>query len=920
MMKHQPTLLSNAVSKPSKPMQIRFDPNQEYQLNAVESVAKIFDGQRMQKTELALSPTGGFASVHNALDLSDEDILRNLNGIQEENSLEKDTELETIEGTIETIEGEQEVRFLNFSVEMETGTGKTYVYIRTALELFRRYGMRKYIIVVPSVAVREGVLKTFEITAQHFRKLFDNVPFRYCGYDSSNLTQIRQFAFSESVEFMVMTIDSFKKAMDDEKKSNVIHRRHDRMGGEKPIHIVQSVRPILILDEPQNMESTLSLEALTRLHPLFALRYSATHRNTYNLAYRLTPYDAYKQGLVKRIEVAGVQQQDDANEPFIRLEEIKSKQSTIVARITVHQLMKGNTVKEKTITLNPRNDCDVPLSEKTHLQQYEPWSLEEIVSNERIRFTNGVELSVGQELGADKDAIFEAQMRYAIETHMLKQQRLQEHGLKILTLFFIDKVDHYVEESGIIRTLFAKCFNELKAKYPEWKDIDPEDIQASYFAQKKKKTGETEYLDSKTGEKKEDKEAYDLIMKDKERLLSFEEPRCFIFSHSALREGWDNPNVFQICTLNQSVSEVKKRQEIGRGVRLPVNQDGERVRDENINVLTVIANESYEDYVRKLQTEVTEEYGESGKAPDPCDARKPVTAKLQKHYLLKSEFKELWEQIKHKTRYSVSIDTEKLVQDVSIELSEAIIKKPRITITKAKVDVHEDEHETAFTALQSSGARTLIDLAGRYALPNLLEAMEHLLEYTTPSVRLTRSTLLRIFSEVGRNESLENPQEFASVAVRIIKQKLADQLINGVKYEKINEWYEMEQFEAEVQGWEQYFVPSPNRGLYDYTHYESDVEKEFVEAMEGREDVKLYVKLPSWFTVQTPIGEYNPDWAIVMKKEGADRLYLVRETKGESFWSNPRLDEKRKTICGERHFVETLGVNYEVVTTADQLP
>ena len=518
--------------------------------------------------------------------------------------------------------------------------------------------------------------KHLEITQTHLRQLYDNPPYRYYAYDSAKLSQVRQFALSDSVEIMVMTIDSFNKA------SNVIHQTTDRLQGETPVHLIQATCPILILDEPQNMVSELRVRALAALNPMFTLRYSATHRNPYNLVYRLTPFEAYQQGLVKRIEVAGIEQEDDVSQPFIRVNDIQSKKNVVTARLSVHKLMSNGTVKEQRITAKFGDD----LTEKANRPEYYGYIVDEInPGGDFVRFTNGVELSIGESIGEDKAAIFEAQIRYTIEEHFLKQRRLKPHGIKVLSLFFIDRVDNYVGDEGIIRSLFRKCFNELKLKYPNWKEVDVEDVQAAYFAQRRTRSGAIIYEDSRTGEAQRDVEAYDLIMRDKERLLSFEEPTSFIFSHSALREGWDSPNVFQICTLNQTASEMKKRQEIGRGVRLAVDQTGNRIYEKRVNVLTVIANESYTNYVERLQTETVEEYGDQGLPPRPANARRRGVAKLRKEYTLKPEFLELWERIKHKTRYTVTVDTEQLIKEVVAALDESEIRPPRVTVTKAQV-------------------------------------------------------------------------------------------------------------------------------------------------------------------------------------------------------------------------------------------
>jgi type III restriction enzyme len=917
-------------------VQFKFDANQEFQIKAVDSVVDLFEGQpngrllpslsattaTTRQLELVSAPAKpqidfaeslAFAAVDNHLVLSESALLDNLRAVQAANNLPQDDALQFIEEKAETMAGQQTTRFANFSIEMETGTGKTYVYIRTALELFRHYGFRKFIVVVPSVAVREGVLKTFQITERHFRELFSNTPYRYYVYDSENLSQVRQFTTSAAVEFMVMTIDSFNKA------TNVIRQQRDQLQGETPIHLVQATRPILILDEPQNMESELRVKALAGLNPLLALRYSATHKNPYNVVNRLTPFQAYRQGLVKHIEVAGVEKEGDANQVFMRLMEVRAVKTKLTARLAVHQLMAKGQVKEKVVTVSPATNLEIV----TKRPEYAPFVVEEITDHSVI-FANGVEVKLGEARGADKEAIFEGQIRYTVEAHFRKQAALKAQGIKVLSLFFIDRVDNYAKEDGIIRVAFTKAFNELKERHPEWKEVPVEKVQAAYFASRKTKAGELIFEDSKTGESEKDSEAYDLIMRDKERLLSFDEPVAFIFSHSALREGWDNPNVFQICTLNQTVSEMKKRQEIGRGIRLAVNQSGDRVRDERVNVLTVVANENYESYVARYQGELEEAYGTSGLPPKPANARKRGAARLQKAVTLKPEFKELWEKIKHKTRYSVEIDSELLITAVVAKLDAVTIAPPKLTVKKGKVVAAELKDQLSAVL---AGSTEKVLTVNRDELPNLVEVMASLMENTTPPVRLTRRTLLEIFKRTkNREAALANPHEFATVTVRFIKFVLADQLVKGVQYEKINEWYEMTQLEEEIPSWKDYLVESPT-SAYDHVIFNSQIEKDFVEALEKDKRVKVYLKLPAWFTVPTPIGEYNPDWAIVMddldahgKRKGKELLYLVRETKDTSRPESMRPNEQRKIDCGKRHFADALHVNYRVVKSAAELP
>src|SRR5450755_343084 len=897
-------------------MEFIFDAQQEYQVQAIEAVMGLLEGQPRNELDVTFS-LSGFASVPNILNLSEETLLRNLRAIQEQNKILLDDALQCIEAAIETADGLTPARFANFSIEMETGTGKTYVYIRTALELYRRYGLRKFIIVVPSVAVREGVLKTLQITEKHLRSLYANTPYRYYLYNSANLAQVRQFTFSDSIEIMVMTIDSFNKA------SNVIHQSTDRLQGETPIHLIQTARPILILDEPQNMESELRVKALSALNPLFALRYSATHRNPYNLIYRLTPFEAYRQGLVKRIEVASVVQENDANQVFLRLASTAAEKKKVTAQLAVHKLMKDGNVKEQVVTIKVGDS----LEDKTGRIEYRGYEVSEINPGlDLVIFSNGVEIGVGETRGADKEAIFKAQIHYTVEEHFRRQLRLRPSGIMVLSLFFIDKVDNYALEDGIIRRLFIEAFEQLRAQYAGrdayWKDKATKDVHDGYFAQRKVK-GEIVYEDSTSGESEKDRAAYDLIPKDKERLLSFGEPVSFIFSHSALREGWDNPNVFQICTLNQTTSEVKKRQEIGRGVRLAVNQAGQRLHDEKVNVLTVVANESYESYVARLQSEIEAEYGREGLPPKPANARERGVAKLRKEFTLRPEFKELWERIKYRTRYAVSIDTEQLIADVLHELDQVDIAAPQIAITRARLDIEADDRLEAVALTLPK--KTAIDLSGR-RLPNVIDIMDNLMEYTTPPVSLTRETLLAIFRRSSTKQaSLANPHAYATEAVRIIKEKLADQLVSGIQYTKLDQWYEMTQLEAEIASWKEYLIPAPH-SVYDQVIYDSDTERDFVNGLEGRDDVKLYLKLPRWFTIPTPVGNYNPDWAIVLEERDAygqpldtPLLYLVRETKSTTRSDRLRPDEQRKIDCGKSHFREALGVDYKEVTNSGEL-
>ncbi len=557
--------------KQSGILKIKFNPNMEYQLGAIDSTIGIFNGQA--KTDGTFVEVGGgndeildFRStlIRNVLTISEEDILENLRYIQKGNDLEKSEKLEG----------------MNFSIEMETGTGKTYTYLRSVFELNKKYGFKKFLIVVPSVAIREGVLKTIEMTKEHFKEHFENVPFNHFVYDGGKLSNVRSFAVSNEISIMIINIDSFNK------DSNIFNRYDDRIQG-KPSDFVTSVNPILILDEPQNMESDKAKEALSSLSPLFTLRYSATHRNVYNLVYKFGAVEAYNQGMVKQIEVSSVYADKDYSGVYLKLNGFKATSTKISAKIEMYvKSANGEKIEKKEKPVEKNSDLFVLSG---GLGSYEGFIVDTIDSaNEYVSFTNSVRIESNQTMGGYPDEIKRTQIQETIKEHFEKERRLRPKGIKVLSLFFIDRVASYAEDDGFIRKAFIEEFEELK-KDPVFggiiKDLDIDNIHNGYFARGSK--GEAKDTNGST---KADDDAYNLIMKDKERLLSLDEPLRFIFSHSALREGWDNPNVFQICTLNETHSVIKKRQEIGRGLRICVDNSGDRNYDREINHLTIIAN------------------------------------------------------------------------------------------------------------------------------------------------------------------------------------------------------------------------------------------------------------------------------------------------------------------------------------------
>ncbi len=862
-------------------MKFRFDPDLEFQNQAIAAAVRLFEGAPRQETGFALVSENGV--VGNRLRLDDDVLLANLQQVQTDADLHNGSPIPV----------SPELGSRDFSVEMETGTGKTYVYLRTLLELNQAYGFRKFIVVVPSVAIREGVLKTLQITQDHFAGLYDNLPYRFYQYDSGNLARVRQFAASNDVEIMVMTLDSFNK------DTNIFNRRMDRMMGLKPLDLVRAARPILILDEPQNMESEIARQALDSLDPLFKLRYSASHREVYNLVYRLTPVDAYNLRLVKQIEVASVVQDHDANRAYVKCYSVDAKKTTISARLQVYVREKTGPAP-KTRTVRQGDD----LYEITGLDAYEGFVVETLDAGwGEVRFANGVVVEAGEERGPDHEIIAQVQIAHTIEEHMRKAHRLRQRGIKVLSLFFIDEVANYTTEDGYIRRTFEQEFDRLKQRDAAWarayRDVDPTDVQGSYFSEYKTER----YMES-------DADAYDLIMRDKERLLSLDEPVEFIFSHSALREGWDNPNIFQICTLNRTISTIRKRQEIGRGMRLAVDQEGERVFDEQVNRLTVVANESYREYVDRLQTEYVEEAGTGQEPPEPKNARLRRTVQLKKGFELDPEFEELWRRIARRTRYKVQLDTEALVAGCAEAVRPIAIEPVKVRTVRGRVD-HIRERSVFETSLLGEGAVTV---ERTYEIPNVAARLAE-------ETNLTRRTLREILERAGNlGEVYHNPAEYIQRAAEAINRAKRRFLVEGVQYLEVGTVYEMSLF-GDLEGYEDGLLPI-EKSIYDHVIYDSGVERDFALALEAMDEVKLFVKLPDWFVVPTPIGEYNPDWAVVFYVQDAfgevrEKLYLVRETKGTLDEDDLRGLELMRIACARRHF-EAIEVDYDVVKDAER--
>jgi type III restriction enzyme len=992
-------------------MKLQFDANQSFQLDAVAAVTDLFDGQPQGAPEFAVikvSDMDGLFSgqgrselgLCNRLLVAEDRLLDNTRVVQRRNDLElaePNIPLEAWE--LFDMPANVVRRCPHFSVEMETGTGKTYVYLRTIFDLSRLYGFQKFIIVVPSVAIREGVLKNIEITAGHFRALYNNRPFEHFVYDAKRANRLRQFAVSNTLQILVINIDSFRKnftGTEEEQKSNVIYKESDRLSGHQPIEFVQAARPIVIIDEPQSVDSTeRSQEAIKALNPLCTLRYSATQRNPYNLVYRLDPIRAFELRLVKQIVVASAAADGPANDAFVRVEGIDYKNG-IKAKLRI-QVQTGKGPREKSVTL--KNGADLFVLSNERAAYRDGYSVAEISAepgSEFIRFNSGRVLRLGDESGGIRDDVWRAQIKHTLNRHLQKELQVRKLGVKVLSLFFIDRVANYrdYDASGQpIKGKFAEWFEivlgefakEPKYQELEWLKEPAEKLHNGYFAQDRKGV-----LKDTRGDTQADDEVYNLIMKDKERLLSLDEPLRFIFSHSALREGWDSPNVFQICTLNETRSVMKKRQEIGRGLRLPVNQDGVRVFDESVNRLYVMANESYEDFARDLQTEYQEDCGvtfgkvaltalaklvrvvdglekpigreaaeeiraalvaqkmldHDGRIQSAFDPKRkdfklelpegqrdlaPAVSDLlasyqierhirkdrdervnrfRKEIQLSPEFQELWDRIKPKTTYRVEFQTDELVRR-SVDALKRMGRIEPLTI-----DVRAGQIELAKGGVTTTGIS-----AAREQVVYGVGPIPDLLAYLQNETELTRSTLVRILKDSGRlGEFFLSPQRFMDAIVSIIRYELHRLLIDGIKYERIpgtgpeSEWEMLLFTDEELINY--LTAQQVKHSIYEYVVYDSEIEREFAVQLDQREDIKLFVKLPAWFQIDTPLGTYNPDWAIVKHEDTT--IYLVRETKGTRDFLKLRTSEADKVRCGEKHF-QALNVPFAVVVKADEV-
>ncbi|WP_191550979.1 restriction endonuclease [Kocuria rhizophila] len=980
----------------------QFDASQPYQLDAIASVVDLFDGQPKDAEKLVTTLRGAavlpdsdqaaldidltqeVGAVGNSLVLDRDLVLANLQRVQDRNGLE----------VAPALAGDA----LDFDIEMETGTGKTYVYLRTIFDLAVRYNFTKFVILVPSVAIREGVSTSIRLMREHFENLYKphGITFDASIYSGKSAEEVQSFATSTNVQILIMTIDSIRGNAN----TRIIHQTRDKLNGLRPIDYLKATHPVVIMDEPQNMESQLSQSAVGELDPVFTLRYSATHKRQRNVVYRLDPVDAHDLGLVKQIVVAEVAQQGADATPYIKLVEVRREPSWS-ARLELSCRKADGSLERRVVSVKQHQELsDARL---TNNPIYEGWRINEMsIEPAYVDLTSHGFLYEGESIGASAGAIYKEMIRETVREHLRKESMLRAKGIKVLSLFFVDKVASYLgdgtsndDASGDFVQWFDEVFVEERAKSARYQELLPQapsELRRAYFSQIKR--GKTTTFQDSSGTTKADDDAYELIMQDKARLLDENEPVRFIFSHSALREGWDNPNVFQICTLREMGVETERRQTLGRGLRLPVakTDDGyARVADRGVATLTVVANESYTKFADALQREYKDagveigrvrraefskiplqdengaltddqfgyqrsvlvwehlkdkgfidkdgvvtpkfqpnqlgfdlglpvdfvwaepiiielvERANIGKYVKPVSKRQPRV--LNKQLYSTPEFEEFWETISQKTTYRVRVGRDQLIENAIRAIREAPkIDALRIQVTRAGVKVLRGGAKG-----EELGTRSA-DLKGSYDLPDIITELQE-------ATSLTRKTIVDILIGSGRlGEFIGNPNDFIAMTKRALQSELAKIVVEGIQYERIaGSVYELRELQKDGEEEKERFldqmykVQHTQKTDFDYVVFDSDVERQFAELLDSREDIKLFMKLPAKFKIDTPVGPYNPDWAIIKQEDGEDRIYMIRETKGTLDDTKLRPTELAKIKSAKRHF-EAIGIeDYERV-------
>ena len=1018
-------------------MKLQFK-KQQFQLDAVSAIADLFQGQAKNAGVKYMADPGRLKSdevdlvldaYRNApIQLSQASIRENVHTMQTRYGLRPSDKL-----SIDMIAGREAY---NFSIEMETGTGKTYTYIRTIMELNKRYGWLKFVIVVPSVAIREGVLKSLQIMSSHFQMEYGKQP-RYFVYDSSRLGDLDSFANSSDLQIMVINSQAFNK-----KEKDLIHSERENFRWRRPIDVLAAMNPIMIIDEPQSVEGKQTKERLKDFKPLFTLRYSATHKEKHDMVYRLDAMDAYNQKLVKKIAVKAIEQTGTTGtQGYLYLQEIIPQKTGAPKAKVEFEVKTQSGVKRKLKVVDEPFDL---YAESGSLSAYKGMTLSHFDAREnKLQVGVTQELHVGEVIGeVDESSIRRIQIRETIKSHIEKESKLYNRRIKVLSLFFIDEVakyKQYDEHNDAYNGEYAQIFEEeyrnqvnqfSRTQEPTpyrryWEATNEgNSVHAGYFSvDKVKKSDKTIFVDYKSASEKKnnlsnDTDAYDLIMKDKERLLSFEEPVRFLFSHSALKEGWDNPNVFQICTLKQSSAETRKRQEIGRGMRLAVDQNGIRQDFEllgndvhEINKLTVIANESYDQFARSLQEEIKELLADRPSKVDVTLFTNKVltnqegqtiritkeqadsihfdlirqgyidregqltteyfTAKenhqlklsetlagyedklveilesvyhagqyeienannaviqfsneVNQENIARKEFLNLWKQINRKTSYQVEFDDAELVKHSVDYINEKlVVSKPSFHITQASATEMSKEEGLHLTVAEN-------DRQQEYLTGSQIMTKYDLLGEVAEQTGLTRKLVAEILSKIyvyQFDKFKQNPEEFILKVSKLINEQKASQIIKHIQDNVLNEEYDMDLFydNPETANRSDDHLLESKKGIYNFVKVDSNTEKTFKESLEQYEDVRVYVKLPGKFSIATPLGNYNPDWAIAFREGSVKHIYFVAETKGSMSSLQLKQAEQAKIACARAHFkalVQAGSINdqhiYDVVSSYEEL-
>lgn len=997
---------------------------QQYQTDSVENTVAVFRGQPSHTLSAYRRDLGTYKEKRFAykeeeigygnhrLELDRQTILQNIRSVQ---NLYDITPSETLA---------QGVAPVNLDIEMETGTGKTYVYIKTMFELNKQYGWSKFIVVVPSIAIREGVAKSFTMLEEHFMETYGKKARYYIyGSNANKLKELDTFSTNSNLSILIINTQAFAASLKEggrSKESLIIYSKRDEFGSRRPIDVIAANNPIVIMDEPQKMEGKATQAGIRRFNPLFTLNYSATHKTKHNTIYALDALDAYRQQLVKRIHVKGFELKNlRGTSGYLYLDNIElSPKRPPMARIEIETKTASGAIVRKTKTFGTGDN----LREDSGLAEYEGFTLSEINAKGYVTFLNGVTLRRGEVIGDTNELTMQrVQIRETIMSHFEKERQLFKRGIKCLSLFFIDEVAKYKsydEEGNEVKGIFQKMFEEeysrlVNDEFHIWDEdyneylrrFTPQEVHRGYFSIDKKTN---RVIDGKVEKKtglSDDISAYDLILKNKERLLSFDEPTRFIFSHSALREGWDNPNVFQICTLRHSNSTTAKRQEVGRGLRLCVDKNGVRMDKEllgedvhEVNRLTVIANESYADFISALQKETREvlreravkatvgyftgkqiRIGEELHTIDESEASRiiiyledngyvdsdkhitpqyheamangnlaPLPTKLQpiaegvirlinsifdpkalddmvveektttpenklNENFNKEEFQTLWKEINHQYVYTVSYDSDELIENTILHLNaELSVKQLRYVM----VEGTQDEKQVTEFGDTHSQSRQLTDVCTSTVRYDLVGEI-------AKGANLTRRTVVKILQGIKESKLYlfkNNPEEFIRKVISIIKEQKATMIVESIHYNMTEGKYDSNIFTVKSKmDFDRAY--EAKKSITDYVFSDSKGERQFAHDLDEADEVVVYAKLPRTFQIPTPVGNYAPDWAIAMEKDGIKHIFFIAETKGSLSSMQTSKIENAKIDCARKLFnsLSTAKVRYHKVTSYSDL-